>query len=298
MMMHTAHRPPPLRHSSRAFTLVELLVVLVVILILVTLVVGVGSAVLRNQKVTATKGVLSALDRSLEEYIAERGDIPKYDAEQYIGTPGPTLSTSGGGVWPWSTDPTGPEDYKGVDHVRRPVTSVFLEQTSGFGAIDEIIGGVSPDFIFQSVVSYPDGSGSYETRPAPVLADSWANDDWSYIAPRNQSASGCPMGDPVFDNNDDCTPDWDIIGPNGNQLIYYVHPSNRLAQDLFGKCRNNRPYFMSAGPDKLYGLGGDYQDVGEITDEELGEALDDNIYSYEPEPVDLDDTINLRREPK
>lgn len=270
------------------FTLVELLVVVTVILILIGLIVGVGAKVLGNQKGTATKGVLGSLDRALEEYMAERGTIPPYDASLYEGTPGASVVTSSGGIsHPAEGVETGPEDYNGVDHVRRPCTSIFLRQSEGFGTVDSIIGGIDPDFIYQANLKFEQESGPDYYEQVPVLADSWAEADWSYVS---------PDGTPRFDLDGNGQPDWDMAGPNGQQLIYYVHPSNRLAQDLFGRCKSDRPYFMSAGPDKFYGLGAGVEaqrkspsESDDAYRERIHKSLADNLYSYAPDEARLDE---------
>jgi prepilin-type N-terminal cleavage/methylation domain-containing protein len=70
--------------------------------------------------------------------------------------------------------------------------------------------------------------------------------------------------------------------------ILFVHPDNELAQDLFGRCQNGRPYFMSAGPDGRYGFASETvaanSDEAEEEDieREMLQALEDNIYSTEP----------------
>ena len=55
-----------------------------------------------------------------------------------------------------------------------------------------------------------------------------------------------------------------VRDPWGMEILY-IHPTeeNEKAFEAFGKPLNERPYFMSAGPDGEY------------------ETLDDNIYSYE-----------------
>lgn len=66
--------------------------------------------------------------------------------------------------------------------------------------------------------------------------------------------------------------------------ILYIHPENDLAQGLYGTSPNKRPYFLSAGPDRLYGLT-EEQDAT-FTLEDAIKAMDDNLTSIEVGPFD------------
>lgn len=77
-------------------------------------------------------------------------------------------------------------------------------------------------------------------------------------------------------------------------IVYYVHPDNVLAQAVLGRCINRRPYFVSAGPDGLFGHPFEFAVYGlhSGTDEEDNESLKgfraDNVYSYEGIELDFD----------
>ena len=83
-----------------------------------------------------------------------------------------------------------------------------------------------------------------------------------------------------------------------------MHPDNELAQALYGRCLNERPYFVSAGPDGLFGTTDEIKRVcrtsasSGASPEEVERAiaaLEDNIYSYEvgPARIDPDDAFNV-----
>jgi prepilin-type N-terminal cleavage/methylation domain-containing protein len=85
----------------------------------------------------------------------------------------------------------------------------------------------------------------------------------------------------------DDTPIPQFIDPWGAAILY-IHPSMSLAQQLYGRCPNRRPYFMSAGPDGFYGLGSEVEGqvgAGASQDElaaAAAAALGDNVYSAQP----------------
>lgn len=134
-------------------------------------------------------------------------------------------------------------------HARRPDTSVFLRQMKGVGVADDIVKAIPAKFLVTTITSG-------DTDPTPSVVDAWARDDW---------AAPYPVA--------------------GQTLIYYIHPSNKLANDLYGRCINRRPYFLSAGPDNLYGT---TRDPGSPDEEKAEMALEDNITSYTPGPPNLE----------
>lgn len=141
-------------------------------------------------------------------------------------------------------------NYQGQDYPARPDAAVFLFQVRGTGACDSIVSALPGDVL---KITTP-GSVSTIAGVVPSVLDPWASPGWG--------------------------PPWPV---GQQQLIYYVHPDNKLAQDLYGACVNRRPYFMSAGPDKFYGLRRE-PDTGTpaVSVEEAEGRLADNIYSYTP----------------
>jgi hypothetical protein len=152
---------------------------------------------------------------------------------------------------------------------------VFVNQVKGVGAADAILAGLPSKFIVTTQRTAPlaggPGEPGAETPVEPFIPN--VLDVWA-------------VSDP-----------WDAPWPQlETTLILYVHPRNILAQQLYGRCVNGRPYFMSAGPDRLYGATaqvtprrGTTSDLGETDPALLAAAikgLEDNIYSYQPEPAD------------
>ncbi len=235
-----------LHTRRRGMTMVEILTAVAIIVVLAALVVGAGSAVFSNQRAKQTKGLLTSLDRVLEEFIVEQGRVPTYIAANYDQVPGSSNRL---------------ETFMGVDHSRYPDVSVFFAQVRGIGAADEIISGINARFLTLTPESTDDADNLLQQQPSVV--DSWAIEDW-----RVQ------------------TSDWEVTL---QQLVLYVHPDNRLAQALYGQCVNDRPYFVSSGPDTFYGLPEEeeqivafYDDLDASDDIQdiLRRAREDNIYSY------------------
>ena len=140
-------------------------------------------------------------------------------------------------------------NYGGRVGVRRPDTAVFLKQAKGVGVVDDIVKSIPARFLVPTITpGDPD--------PTPSVVDAWAKKDWA-----------------------------DPFPVAGQTLVYYVHPDNKLANQLYGRCINKRPYFLSAGPDNFYGT---TRDAGTPTEDEAEKALDDNITSYAPGEPNLE----------
>jgi prepilin-type N-terminal cleavage/methylation domain-containing protein len=253
--------------ARRAFSVLELLVVVAIIAVLVALVAGAGVAVLGDRKVDQAESLLSTLDRALSEYMTENADNPPpYIRDAYVNTPGTGYDVNGtrdndlsnSAMW---IDPDGDT----FDDPRHPDAAVFIRQVRGIGAVDAILEGLGDQWL----VATPQ-TGSTEINAAdstPSVLDPWADPN-GWFAP------------------------WPILGI---QTVYYVHPSNEAAQRLYGRCRNGRPYFMSAGPDGIFGSTTEFtsdgsRDAGAVDRAVAG--LEDNVYSYEPDAPDLSDDFN------
>ena len=156
--------------------------------------------------------------------------------------------------------------YQGAEHSRRPDASVFVSQTRGVASVGDIINNLPTRFRYARAGAVSGGLGNPQdiSEQIPSIIDAWGNDAWR--SPWVQTEQ---------------------------QLVYYVHPDNYLAQDLYGQCVNRLPYFLSAGPDELYGLNDDKfipaDDNGNApsthTYETVLAAQEDNLTSYPVEPI-------------
>ena len=247
------------------FSLVELLVVIAVVAILAGLILAAGGKVVERGKVRQTEQVLTNLDRALDEYITSEGTIPPYDPTLWERVPGPdaTLTSFGTGSV--------------TEHPARPDSSVFLRQTAGFGEVDAIVAGLPEGFLRVTPVAGA-AANTVDGDPTPTVVDAWAEPGW----PQGDSAEPFPLSE--------------------QQVVYYVHPGNVLAQELYGRCVNDRPYFVSAGPDERYGFRGEAEAVAGAgaTNAELVEAVEeiqaDNITSYATGPANLQESFLSERE--
>lgn len=249
------------RRHHRGFTLIELLIVIVVILVLMAIVLGASRRIFTGQEERATKNLLITLDRALSEYISVQNAPPKYDAFLFENTPSEDFEEKGDSENDRNGD--GFKEYPsgGTEHAMRPDASVFIRQTRGYGEVDSIINGIDSRFLQTTITGSGTNANDPAADPTPSIVDMAAIDDASWKEKGYASLA--------------------------QTIILYVHPGNPLAQDLYGKCLNGRPYFVAAGPDKKFGIRAEFRDVTADADEQLKlaeKALADNIYSYKPGP--------------
>lgn len=90
------------------------------------------------------------------------------------------------------------------------------------------------------------------------------------------------------------------IADTWDHEILYVHPDNALAQGLFGKCTNSRPYFLSAGEDGGFGFAIEVPGDDAAPDymDRVLKLLDDNLTSTPVGEPRRDETFyqDFRRE--
>ena len=228
----------------QAFTLIELLVVIIIIVILVGIIAGVGAGLARDSRGQLTRDVLATLDRIVSEYEAATGNLPPYIVDTDI------ADSYNGYPGPDNTVESYGSGQNNM-HARRPDASVFLRQAKRVGVVDDILKAIPARFL---IVTIPrNASNDVDRDPTPSVVDAWGRKDWA-----------------------------EPFNADQQTLIYYIHPKNTLANQLYGRCVNGRPYFLSAGPDKFYGT---TRDAGTPTEAEAIKALDDNLTSYAPGPI-------------
>lgn len=223
--------------SHPAFTLIEMLVVIGLVVVLGSLTLVVGSAIMTQGKVRNTQAILANLDAALTEFESETGANPAWTGK------GSGVSNPRRRYWPASGYSRG--------GTIRPEVAVFLADAQGIEGVDSIIKAIPPDRMMPRIELYQqyaaEGQQSLtgEVRPEDTrltVCDAWGM-EILYIHPRNT------------ENNPD-------IG-SGDGAI-----------EVYGSTVNDRPYFLSAGPDMYY--------ADQLTDDERDDkAAFDNLYSYE-----------------
>ncbi len=281
--------PTPRTSRRAAFTLIELLIVIGVIVLLAAITLAVGPRLLDSRKEAVTEQVITGLDGMLETYIQERqGNIPPDINNEFIElwegvADGPTDSDleRTRAFYGDSNNLTGNdadivpvyEDSSANKFSIRPSSSMFLYQARGLSEIDNALGQMPPSRLAQVFGQDMDGNPFDLT----AVLDAWGNAARPY-----------------------------------ERHILYVHPANQRAQQLYGYCQNNRPYFLSAGADGVYGTiqdlpfqlrqgieaGNKPFDDSDRVVQFFRDALDDNITSYEVRPAFISDNADLQKNPE
>jgi prepilin-type N-terminal cleavage/methylation domain-containing protein len=278
-------------HTSRraAFTLIELLIVIGVIVLLASITLAVGPRLLDSRKESATEQIITGLDGMLETYI--HPDISEAYMALWEEIPPPVTQPETSDIertraqygnadsYPPSNENDRPWDTyfedpnSGDRYPLRPSSSMFFYQARGISEIDNALGQMPPSRLAQVFGEDVDGNPFDLT----AVMDAWGNASRPY-----------------------------------ERHILYVHPANQRAQQLYGYCQNNRPYFLSAGADGVYGSIQDLpysrrlQIAGAVapfdSDERVVEffrkSLDDNITSYEVRPAFIADDAEIQLNPE
>ena len=279
------------RAARRAFTLLEIMIVIGVILTLMTLVLGVGSALLRNAEKSQVESAMAILESALNEYEAQLGRQMTFNGAwnaggtQQLFPPGINAGT-GDALFDVRDAGIPPAPANGAN---APIMWAARARGAGVFAVNllrqlesvrPILAGISPGLL----------------RPEPNAPD--------YPA-RNIGGTGATLYVPSAKQT---------AGPRDSSRSEFVDPwSNRIAfvfpgrayrfgsepagslpdadgtvrtpyENVFGVCTNRRICLVSAGADGLFGLPGEITPAAQDTVTARAISAADNIYLYPLDP--------------
>jgi len=243
------------KNFTRAFSLIEMMIVIGIIAILAGLTLGISNAVLRGSEIRKTEDAITLLDTALQEWELEMGrsitfqDFAAIEIEEETGILG-RYDMYNEGIFVdtgFSGTPIAQESINdGINQRALDIWNLLNENE----ASKAILAKIHPNLILDI------GDGRR-------VVDAWQN----------------PIG---------------IIYPGIKYSDQYSHYEDRSgdlsvidqAEDGLGSCINLRPYFVSAGPDGTWGHRHQtylYGSTGTINADLVNwPECTDNIYSYEP----------------
>lgn len=270
-------------HVDRAFTLIEIMVVISIILVLASLVLGVGSALLRRAERSQVESAMTIMESAFTEWEGQTGRPVTYNGA-FDSLTAPTTEIypvpNGGELFDVrepGTPPAPNNSGNKLIYTRARGAGVFtVNLLSQLEAIRPMLAGIPPSMLRAeaNTSSYPATnilSGTPAVLYAPS-AKSTANtkdstrselvDTWggriAFVFPGRAFRFGLDSGLPDSDGT--------VRTP---------------AENLLGVCTNRRICLVSAGPDGLFGV------PGESTPDSAtiqNTAAADNIYLYELDP--------------
>jgi prepilin-type N-terminal cleavage/methylation domain-containing protein len=265
------------RTFRQAFTLIEMLIVMSIIGLLAALTLGISSSVMRNSEIRQTENGLKVLSMAMQEWELEMGrsitfkgvagiedqvDGGIYDIDR-------TDMNNGGGLIGYPVfNGQAVEDAVILAEMRSrniALIRVLSEAESSKDILSKIepdhfckTSGTAPDEIHTSDLCNIDGTHS------SIVVDAWGT-PIGIVFPGKYFVPG--------DFNDEYARD-----SSGDLTV------RDQIEDGLGSCVNQRPYFVSAGPDGKWGYR--YQagtgPSGDDLSMTLWSATLDNIYSYKP----------------
>ena len=267
------------QHHRFGFTLIEMMIVIFIIALLAALTLGISSSVMRNAEKHKTEDILKLMTMALEEWELEQGRSMTFDG--HISVVGGRYDILLGGI-DGITEPTfseqGVQDEDMLQAMRiRMVELVLVLRQSESSS--EVLSKITPDHFCKTSGTAPDEIHTSKlcniNGPHPtVIVDSWGT-PVGIVFPGRNYFEAYPNGNPDFDPSFDESGDRTVLDQ---------------AEDGLGSCMNERPYFVSAGPDQKWGYRFQSNDQnagpGIETPPDSGiylwEDSIDNVNSYEP----------------
>jgi prepilin-type N-terminal cleavage/methylation domain-containing protein len=279
------HRPGQ-GGAARAFTLLEIMIVMGVLLILMSLVLGVGSALLKRAERSQVEAAMATMESAFNEWEAQAGRPITYNgAFNSLTSPTAEIYPSGGSIQafdvrepPASPPPAAPYNAGNrLIYTRARGAGVYcINLLLQVQAIRPILAGIPATLLRPELdaSNYPaanttDGGALYVPSSKKILStvskdssrselvDTWGN-RIAFVFPGRAFRFGVDQGLPDSDGT--------VRTP---------------AENLLGVCTNRRICLVSSGPDGLFGVPGEQQPD---TPEARAAAAADNVYLYELDP--------------
>lgn len=282
-------RATPRAALARAFTLLEIMIVIGVILTLMTLVLGVGSALLRNAEKSQVESAMAIMESALNEYEAQLGRQMTFNGAWNAGGtqqifPVGINAATGDTLFDVRDAGLPPAPANGANApvmwaARARGAGVFtVNLLRQVDAIRPILAGISPGLLRPEpntpdyparniggtgatlyVPSAKQGAGPRDSTRSEFV-DAWGN-RIAFLFPGRAFRFGSDVGLP--------DPDGTVRTPYENAL---------------GVCTNRRICLVSAGPDGLFGLPGELTPASQDTVTARAISAADNIYLYPLDP--------------
>jgi len=269
------------RLTRSGFTMIEMLIVIFIIALLAALTLGISSSVMRNAEIHKTEDVLKLMTMALEEWELEKGRSMTFDG--YIPVVNGRYDIMLGGEDGDEIDKPGFSEQGVVDEkmlqamrMRMVAIVLVLKQSE---SSSEVLSKISPSHLCKTSGTAPEEIHTSDVcnisgEHTMVVLDSWGTPLGVVFPGRNYfeaNPNGNPSIDPAFDESGDRT----VLDQ---------------AEDGLGSCLNERPYFVSAGPDQKWGYRFQSNNLNAGPGKEtptgsgifLWEDSIDNINSYEP----------------
>jgi prepilin-type N-terminal cleavage/methylation domain-containing protein len=228
---------------SKAFTLIEVLVVIVIIGLLASLALVVGGKVTAGGQERLTSDTIRALDATVGGYLADRtGKFPSYfEDTQANPKKFPIIDGWGGSA----TATTG----RSAD----PTIALFVQIASDVSSVDSTIKGIDPKLIKRGDITRTFDNAAARNDQGNI-SGVFINDAWGrplrFVVPAFHGGHGRFIN--ASGNVDSARPTLPVR-LEGTTTAQYSR-SYRAAQNIPGDadeglCPGNHPYFYSAGED-------------------------------------------------
>jgi len=237
--------------------------------LLAALTLGISSSVMRNSEIRKTEDVLKLMTMALQEWELERGRQITFEGYVPVTNGMYDVWTNGEYIEAPSFSEQGLVDGILLHAMKTRIEStvdVLMQSESAHDILSKILpehscqtSGSAPNEIHTSDLC------SVDDEHGKIIVDAWGTPIGVVFPGRNFAEA-----------NQDSTQSPFAQDLSGDQTV------RDQVEDALGSCINGRPYFVSAGPDQLWGYRFQSNDVNSIPENEQWSASLDNIYSYEP----------------